>query len=155
MATLTATRAAAGFPVFSPVGSGALACAYGTYEVTALSNGDIIELCKIPAGAKVVGGMLYGDDIDTGTEELDIDVGYAANGVESADPDAFGNLGVITGDAVTGLKPEVGICYPFFGTLKDGPVELSAETTIQLTVNADAHTGDAGTISVVVYYIVD
>ena len=105
--TLTATRAAATFPVFRSHESGSLCVAYGTYEIAAnVEDGDIFEMCKIPGGSTVLDGVIYGDDLDTdATETLDLDVGWAANGVETADPDGFGNLGVITGDAVAGVKP--------------------------------------------------
>lgn len=157
MATLTATRAASTFPVYKGGGAGNLSVAYGTYELgTAPSANDVIEFCRVPKGAVVLGGWLYGDDIDTGTEALEIDVGYAANGVDSADPDAFLNSGVITGDAfATGNVSNVaGICYPLFGVLKDGPLTLSAETVITGTVIAAANAGGTGTVSVVIHYVV-
>lgn len=157
--TLTATRAAATFPVYKPSGAGALAFAYGTYEIAAnVEDGDIFEMCKVPAGAVVVDGFIRADDLDTGTETLDMDIGWAANGgsgtYDSADPDGFGNLGVWTGDAVTDVKPETQIWYPFNGLLKDGPVTFTNETTIQLEANAAAATGGTGTVYVGVYYLV-
>ena len=152
--TLTATRAAAAFPVFKGQGAGNLSVAYGTYELAAnVEDGDIFEMCRVPAGAVVVGGWIYADDLDTGTEALDMDIGWAANGTEAADPDGFGNLGVWTGDAVTGIKPEVGIYFPLFGTLKDGPVTFSEETIIQIEANAAANAGGTGTLSAMVLYV--
>lgn len=57
--TLTSTRAAASFPTFKYHASGVLCCAYGTYEIAAnVEDGDIFEMCKIPAGATVVDGVL-------------------------------------------------------------------------------------------------
>jgi hypothetical protein len=156
--TITATRAAAGAHVFKGMGGGALCAAYGTTEIAAgnlLEAGDTINFCKIPAGAVVLGGYVYGDDLDTGTEALDIDFGWAANGVESADTDGFGNMGVITGDAVTEWKPVAGIMLPLQGLLlADGPKTFSAETTITGTVVAAANAGGTGTISLIVFYIV-
>ncbi len=153
--TLTATRAASTFPVYKPQGAGALAFAYGTYEIgAAVEDGDIFEMCRVPAGAVVVDGFVRADDIDTGTETLDMDVGWAANGTESADPDGFGNLGVWTGDAVAGIKPETMNYFPFNGVLKDGPQAFSAETVIQLEANAASNAGHTGTVYVGVYYIV-
>lgn len=155
--TLTATRAAAGFPVFKPSGAGLLCCAYGTYEIAAnVEDGDIFEMCKIPAGAVVVGGMIYAEDLDTNaTETLDMDIGWAANGSDAADPDGFGNLGVWTGDAVADWKVVASNMFPFQGVLiTDGPQAFAAETTIQIEANAAAATGGTGTLSVVVYYVV-
>lgn len=152
--TLTATRAAASFPVYKSGGAGALCFAYGVYEVAAnVEAGDIFQMCRIPAGAVVVDGFLRADDLDTGTEVLDMDVGWAANGNESVDADGFGNLGVWTGDAVTGVKPETLIWYPFNGVLKDGPATFTAETIIQVTANVAANVFTAGTLYVGVYYV--
>ena len=154
--TLTSTRASDRFPVFVPHGAGAVGFAYGTYEVGEnVEDGDIFEMCKVPAGAKVIDGFVRADDLDTGTETLDMDIGWAANGSDDADPDGFGNLGVWSGDAVTGVKPEAQVWYPFNGVLKDGPKAFAAETTIQLEANAAANTGGTGTVYVGVYYIVE
>lgn len=154
--TLTADRAKASFPVGGKGDANVLRVAYGTYEIAAnVEDGDIFEMCRVPAGAIVVDGFVRADDLDTGIETLDMDVGWAANGTESADPDGFGNLGVWTGDAVTGIKPETQIYYPFNGVLKDGPQSFTEETVIQVEANAAAATGGTGTLFVCVYYITD
>lgn len=156
MTTFTATRAAATFPVTKPPAGGA-GVAWGTIEVTAnpVAN-DVYQMCRVPKGAVITGGWIRSDDLDTNaTETLDLDVGYAANGVDSADPDAFGNLGVFTTDTVAGIKPEAGYNFPFGGVLiTDGPLTLNAETIITVTCNATAATFAAGTLSVVVQYYV-
>lgn len=149
MATLTAARAAANFPVSSYSGGGVLQAAYGSYTLTANPTAaDIIQFCKVPAGAVVLGGHFRGEDIDTGTEALDIDIGW------TADTDGFGNFGVLTGDVSTDFKPEVSILYPLNGTLKSGPVTFTAETTIIGTVNVAANAGGTGVLWVTVFYVV-
>jgi hypothetical protein len=158
MATLTAARAAAGFPVGGFAGAGVLNVAYGSYTLAANPTAaDIIKFCKVPAGATVIGGWLRGEDIDTGTETLDIDIGWAANGGTgvgaTADPDGFGNFGVVTGDVVTELKPEVSVFLPLNGTLKSGPVSFDAETTIQGVVNVAANAGGTGVLWLTVLYV--
>lgn len=157
MTTFTATRAASTFPAFQASGSGVLCAAYGTIEVSAnpVAN-DVYEMCRIPAGAVIVGGRIYSDDLDTNAAEtLDLDVGWLANGVEAADPDGLGNLGVFTTDTVAGVKPESGYNFSFGGKLiTDGPQAFSAETVIAVTCVATAATFAAGTLSVVVYYVV-
>jgi len=154
--TLTADRAKASFPVGGKGDANAVRFAYGTYEIAAnVEDGDIFEMCRVPAGATVVDGFVRADDLDTGTETLDMDIGWASNGTDAADPDGFGNLGVWTGDAVAGVKPEVQIHFPFNGVLKDGPKTFSAETVIQLEANAAAATGGTGTVYVGVYYVTD
>jgi hypothetical protein len=161
MGTLTADRAADGFPVFKPAGSGTVAAAYGKYTWAAALGADTIEMCKLPAGAVVIGGWVMGDDLDTGTEALDFDIGWAANGVEDADPDGFGNFGVVTGDAFAAgnLSMSAGINYwlpAVTGSkLADlGPLSFSAETTVTVTINAAANAGGTGTLSVVLLYVV-
>ena len=157
MTTFTASRASSTFPVFRGAGGGALCVAWGSIEVTANPvTADVYEMCRIPKGAVVVGGVIRSDDLDTNaTETLDLDVGWAANGTESADPDGFGNLGVMGTDTVAGIKPEAGYNYAFGGVLvTDGPQAFSAETVIQVTCVASAATFAAGTLSVVVYYYV-
>ena len=155
MATLSAARASATRPVYKPAGGGTVAVAQGVYEIAANPTAaDIIELFRLPAGAVVFDGAVRGDDIDTGTEALDFDIGWAANGTDAADPDGFGNFGVVTGDPVTELKPETQIYLPFNGTLKDGPVTFSAETVVQIVVNAPANAGGTGTIwAYALYYV--
>ena len=154
--TLTSTRAASTFPVFQSHESGILCVAYGTYEIAAnVEDGDIFEMCKVPAGATVLDGVMYAEDLDTNaTETLDMDIGWAANGTDAADPDGFGNLGVLTGDAVAGYKPQVGLRIPLSGVLfTGGPKTFAAETTVQVEANAAAATGGTGTLTVVVYYV--
>lgn len=114
---------------------------------TALAADDVVEMVKLPAGATVVGGYLRATDIDTGTETLDIDVGWAANGTEDADPDGFGNLGVWTGDTNNDFEL-AGVLYT------TGPQYFTEETTIQLDVNAAANAGGTGKIWIVVEFFV-
>lgn len=158
MATLTAARAAANFPVAGHGFGGNLKVAWGSYDLAVNpSAADIIQFCRLPAFATVVGGVFYGADIDTGTEALDIDIGWADNGVDVADPDGFGNFGVITGDVVTGLMPVAGIWLPLQGVLLTaGPKTFGAnETIIQGVVNAPANAGGTGVVSLNVYYTLD
>src|SRR5215207_6192424 len=110
MATFTAARAASTFPVAKPIGGGTLSAAWGTIEVAANPvAADIYEMCRVPAGAVIVGGKITGDDLDTNaTETLDLDGGWAGNGGDVADPDGLGNVGVRGTDTRAGIKPEAG-----------------------------------------------
>jgi hypothetical protein len=154
--TLTAKQAKTGYALAGPGEAFNLKVSYGRYELAAnVEDGDIFELCKVPAGAVVVGGWLQGEDLDTGIEALDMDIGWAANGVDDASVDGFGNLGVITGDASVHL-PVAGIYIPLAGVLSTvGAKKFSAETTIQVEANAAATTFAAGGIQVVVLYFID
>lgn len=152
--TVAAARAAATFPVAAGGSAGQVLAAWGTYDIAAATaDGDIIQMCRVPKGATVLGGWLIGEDIDTGTETWDADFGWAANGDEIADPDGFGNMGVITGDAVG--SAEAGIFCPLGGVLRtDGPKTFNAETLLQVEVNAAANAGGTGRITAVVFYTV-
>lgn len=157
MTTLTAARAAASFPVAGDGAAMDVKVATGTKVLaTNPTAADIIQFCKVPKNCVVFAGWLMGDDIDSGAEELEIDMGWAANGVEALDADGFGNFGVISGDAVSGIKPEVSIYLPFGGVLRTtGPQFFSAETIIQGTVVVDAQAGGTGTLTATVLYFMD
>jgi len=158
MATLTATRAAANFPVGGYVGAGVLNVAYGSYTLAANPTGaDILKACRIPAGATVLGGWVRGEDLDTGTAALDFDIGWPANGGTgvgaTADPDGLGNFGVLNGTSVANYLPEGGILAPLHGTLATGPKSFDAETTIQIVFNVAANAVGTGVLTVVVFYV--
>lgn len=152
--TVTAARAATGVPVAAGGSAGQVLVAWGTYNIAAVTAAaDVIQLCRVPRGATVIGGWIIGEDIDTGTEAWDADFGWAANGDEIADPDGFGNMGVITGDAFG--SSEVGVFCPLGGVLRTaGPKTFNAETLLQLTVVAAANAGGTGRITAIVFYTV-
>jgi hypothetical protein len=153
--TTTTARAADTFPVAGAASKGILQFSIGSHTFAATDDeaGDVFKLCKVPAGATVIGGYVQGKDIDTGIETFDADIGWLANGTESLDADGFGNLGVWTGDAIADLKPEVGVYFPLGGVLfTTGPQYFTNETTITLTVVAAAATLAAAKITVVVYW---
>jgi len=124
-----------------------------------VSANDILAFVTIPKGHTIIDGAIRGFDIDiNATETLDFDVGtytQAKDGtVTVVDVDAFGNFGTVTGDAVTGIKPEVGIYMPFNGTLMtDGPLALTVDTLICITVVTDAATFTAGNLNLFVTYV--
>lgn len=164
MATFTSSRAGATFPAVKLPFSGVVHAAYGTIEVTANPvAADVYELCRLPAGARIVGGTYYADDLDTNaTETLEMNLGWAANGgsgtFDSLDADGLGDFGVQNGDAfATGnVSPTVGCVYPISGVLADGDLPyFTKETVIQATCVATAATFTAGAISCVIFYVVD
>lgn len=164
MTTFTSTRAASTFPISKFAGAGILNCAYGTIEVAANPVADdVYKLCRLPAGAVIVGGTYYADDMDTNaTETLEINLGWAANGgsgtFDAVDADGLGDFGVQNGDAfATGnVSPTVGCVYPISGVLADGDLPFfTRDTTIQATCVATAATFAAGAMSVVIYYVVN
>ena len=149
--TFTGSRAAASFPVFAGT-SGNVRAAYGRFTLTEVPEvGDIWQLCRLPAGAVVLGGYLAATDIDTGTETLDIDLGWAANGAEAADSDGFGNFGLISGDSpgvdvTNGVVPNMrNLGFTTFPS-------FTRETIVQAQCIAVAAAGGTGSISCVIYY---
>ncbi len=157
MATFTSAQVSSGRAHKPLIADPGVCSAYGEISVTANPvAADIYELVRLPAGATVIGGYFYADDIDTNaTETLDLDLGWAANGVDALDADGFGNMGILDGDAITGLKPEVGVFRPLGGVLfTDGPKTFARETVIQVTCVATAATFAAGKMWVKIDYVV-
>lgn len=154
MATVYADNYSSTSPVHGHGFGGNKKQAKGTYTVSAsLAAGTVIEMCRVPKGAIVTGGWFRGSVIEVTVQTLDIDVGYATNGVDSADTDAFGNFGTLNGTAIAGSKPETGYAYPLGGVLiTTGPKTLAAETAISLLVNGSATTWTSGVLSLVVDY---
>lgn len=168
--TLTANQAASTAIPFGHGLAGTVKAAFGKYSVAAnVEDGDIFEMCKLPKNALVLGGAFYSGDMDTGTEALDLDVGYAANGggsatlttfdgtewtntAGSAAPTGFVNGGVLSGDAITDLIA-AGSNIRIF-PMTTGPMYFSEATTVQVEANTAAATFAAGTIYVCVFYIV-
>lgn len=158
MTTFTAARAASTFPVAKPAVGGVMCVAWGTIEVTANPvASDFYALARVPAGATVVGGQIFSDDLDTNaTETLDLDIGWLDNGADGANLNGFGNLGVEGTDTLAGIKSEAGYNYQFGGKLiTDGPQTFTRETVIGVNTVATAATFAAGTLSLVVYYVVN
>lgn len=154
--TVSSSQVSATKPVAGHGFAGNVKVAYGTYNIgSAVAQNDVIQMCRTPKNAIIIGGWIQGEDIDTGTEALDFDIGYAANGVDVADTDAWGNLGVVTGDVSVQMPTGVaGIYIPFSGVLATGgPKQLSAETVHQVLFNAAANAGGTGRLSMYVLYI--
>lgn len=153
--TVWADRALPGFPVASGQ-AGDLKRAWGTYLIgSAVAQNDVINMCRTPKGATVVGGFIIGEDIDTGSAALDFDAGYLANGIDVADTDAWGNFGVVAGTVTVHIQTGVQSIYlPFAGVLvSGGPKVLQAETTHSILFNAAANAGGTGRLTMHVDYL--
>lgn len=134
-------------------GGGVMNIVYGSREIAANpSAADTLNMFMFPAGFTPMYGWLYGDDIDTGSETLDIDVGLgtlSGSTITVNDDDYFGNLGVQTGDSVTNVKPEVSIWMPLGNKLRVvKPVELGKNRVCVITFQATAAGGGTGTLGV-------
>lgn len=149
--------------------AGALLRSHYVYEIadTAMEDGDIWQLGYIPKNALVSGGFFVTDDLDTGTEVLDMDLGYAANtagavtwkdlqtGVtytnagNTASAEGLVNGGVMAGDAIVGLHT-AGLNYR--PILLPYPLWFADKTILQVKANVPANAGAAGTFSVYLDY---
>jgi hypothetical protein len=169
MATFTASRAADKFPTVGIGYASQLVMLHGTISVALNpADGDIYKMFRIPAGFLAIGGQITAADIDTGTEAMDIDFGWAADGKTAvtftdsagvtwtssgatADPDGFANLGVWSGDGVTDLIAAGQIYRPIvLGT----PKWFAYETMAQLEANAAANAFTAGSVTAVLFGLV-
>lgn len=151
--TVESAQVASGKPVAGHGWGGNLKVAYGTYNIgSAVAQNDVIKMCRTPRDAVILDVAIYGQDIDTGTEALDFDAGYAANGVDVADTDAWGVFVNVTGDGLG--NDTVGVRLFGNGVLASGgPKQLSAETVHQIIFNAAANAGGTGRLTMLVYYI--
>lgn len=154
-ATLAGSRAVTTLPMGGAGSGGDMKVAWGEVTIDdATEDGDIFQVCYVPAGATVIGGYILAGDGDTGIEALDIDIGWAANGVDAANADGFGNLGVWTGDATHGGSSEVGNQLMLGGVLlASGPQTFTVDTLIQLETNTAAATGVEMNVTVVLFYL--
>ena len=114
-----------------------------TFTVAPSAN-DVIKMFKMPIGFTPIFGYLMGDDIDSGTETLELDVGI------TGDTTKYLNSGVLTGDAVSGVNITTGIRIALQEDLMTEPAAaLTSETDLIVTVTAAANAGGTGTIKVI------
>jgi len=166
MTAFYASRGLVGVPAAAYAAAGVLSVARGTIAVAANPvASDTYDMCFLPAGAVVIGGLVDAAILDTnaGSETLDMDLGWPANGgagtYDAADPDGFGNFGVWKGDAFAtgninrvatnqmwlGGDALIGGIFPFF----------TKRTKVQFTCVATAATFAAGSMSCAIFYTVD
>lgn len=145
MAAVNSPQYGVGVPRPGAGHAGDLKVLFGSYNIaTALSAADTINFFTAPAGFTPLFGYLQGADLDTGIETLEIDIGI------TGDATKYLNSGVITGDAVTEIKPVAGIWMPLAEELFTVvPTEFTADTDIIGTITAAAATGGTGVITLI------
>lgn len=169
MATFTGPRAGAGIVPVDP-GMGFVEFGIpGWIDITAApAASDIYQLCRVPAGFHVTGGFLMFGDADThGTETLEFNLGWAANGgsgtYDAVDADGLGDFGVSNGDAFANpsISATAGNLIPFSGLLtavsasNGGFISFTKPTLIQATCIAVSETWANTRMSVIVRGFVD
>jgi hypothetical protein len=169
MTTYTATRAAATFPVFKPVGSGVRSTAWGSIQLTtALAANDVIKLCKLPRGAIVTGGRIKGSKLASGATaasqsmvlnvgvDASITTGLGTNVAKTSTSTALASGTIPNGAGVTGVS-DAGYNWPLGGLLvTDGPFTTQDDATVYVTVVASAGSASfvSGVLTLEVDYIV-
>jgi len=143
MASLDTTQFGPGAPRVGAGPAGDLKVCYGTIEIAAAqSASDTINFFTAPKGFTPLFGWLVGDDIDTGTETLELDIGI------SGDTTKYLNSGVISGDTIANEKITVGIKIPLQEELMTvKPTAFTSDTDIIATVTAVAQAGGTGTLT--------
>jgi hypothetical protein len=166
MTDYTATRAGTSRPAAASGLSQVKISQWGTTTATTAAAGDKYYLVKLPKGAVVLGGRVYGDKLASGataaSESLTVNIGVdqaitLPDGTVVASTSTSNALGagILAGSAVTGIKPELGYNMPLGGLLMtDGPFTCNADCNAVITVVASAGAGSfsAGQISMVVDY---
>ena len=122
---------------------GNLKVLFGSIELSSAQLlADTVTFFTAPKGFTPMFGWLVGDDIDTGTETYELDIGI------SGDTTKYLNSGVISGDTAANEKITVGIKIPLQEDLMlVKPTAFTADTDIIGTVAAAANAGGTGTLT--------
>lgn len=130
MATVQANLAKDHAPIFESTYGNTITVHSSYTASAALAAGDVIEMLKVPQGAKVIGGYIRFDALQTGTTVSVGDSGSATRFVSAQAADTVGSA-------------------DFTGV----PHEYSAEETIKVTLGT-AGMDAADSIDLVVQYII-
>ena len=140
MPTYSSLQSRQGNTAFTAGPAGQRYTAYGTYSLTAaFVLNDVIEMLRVPAGARIVGVTLKTSDLDTSTGIV-LDVGDAAQRDRLIDGATVGQ----TGGTTSSLVSSSGQFYKY-----------TTETiiTVLVQVAASGTAATTGTIELSVDYI--
>lgn len=156
MTDYTAPAAANGKPISGEGGGGdeLVVCNIVT-PVSPLLALDRILMARLPKGAVITGGRVFGGNLDStgsGSALLDMDVGVDMGG--TVDTDQLGNFGIWNSAAITGIKPEVGYDIPLGGLLRTaGPQTMTGDyNNVYFTCVASAAGQTAGILGLEIRY---
>lgn len=148
MATYNSDQYNAGLPNGIGVGDvGNMKILLGSITFAAAATiGQTVAMFTAPKGFTPLGGYLLGDDLDTGTEALELDVGV------SGDATKFLASGVVSGDTIANEKITVGIKIPLQEDLMlVKPTAFTEDTDVIVTFTAAANAGGTGTLTLYMY----
>lgn len=171
MATYYSPTAAAGKNARAVGWAGTLKTAVGIYEIaTVMALGDHVVMAKLPKGAVITGGRLFGDQIDStgsGSALASINIGVNASLKSLYDRTSFGyasnsnallsawSLGADAA-AVTGVHAAGFRNMPLGGLLQTvGPVVTTEECQVEVIFNASILALTTGTLMVEVQYYME
>ncbi len=122
--------------------------AYFEYTVvSAPTNGDVLKLFKLPAGARVLNAVVSHDDLGT-AGVLKLGWAASADAVESADDDGFiVSIDVATAAQIITIHEASGAAVP--GLFK----KFAAEVDVQLAIST-AWTATSGSIKGYIEYVI-
>lgn len=141
MATLTAATARTGTPARTAGLNGQPVTVYGEYSLlAALALNDVIQMVRVPNGARVIDVLLAAADLDTnGVPTITLSVGDGGATARYVSASTIGQAGGIA----NGISVSTGFGYVY-----------AAEDTIDVLVAAGPATGaTSGTIKLAVTYI--
>lgn len=119
-----------------------------TYELSAdLASGDIIRMCVVPKGARVIDVRVFFDDLDASGGTLDIGWAAGTAGVEAIDADGFGANVDVTSAGVYSMFTSQSTVAGFDKLFTD-------ECVVTVTTDGDTD-ATSGTITVMVLAVVD
>ena len=140
MTTYNSDQYAAGNPVRAHGESGGMQVARFTVTLAAApATTDTINLGYMPANARIVDGYALPSDMDTGGTTLTLNIGDAGSQTR-----LFSALAAGVAAAVTRITATTAIGYKY-----------TAKTLVTCVPQANATTGAAGTLEVVIIYYID
>jgi hypothetical protein len=151
MATYTGNKYAAGIPAITGDGKGDVIAVNSRYThptaSTKLTDGDIIQLAKIPAGHEIVDLMFYSEDLDgNGSPALVVDVGLLTH----ADHAALDTV-LISGSTLGQAGGTLGV--PVTTTLfTTGAATADKVLAIEVTTSAGTKSSSDAVIGCIVKY---
>ena len=132
---------------------GRLRVAYGVYEASSLASGDVINMFRLPQGARIIEGNLSHDALGSSTT---LSIGHAAytnSGGTSVGLDATHFKAAAATTSATGQV----VCANTLALGKFDLVDIAQaekDNAYDVTVTMGGAAG-TGTIALVMYYVVD
>lgn len=131
---------------------GRVRVAYATYEASSLSAGDVINMFRLPQGARILSGVLAHDALGGSTT---LAVGHAAytnaaGTAVAADPDHFKAAAASTSAQAVEIVATMALGKFAMVDIDGDVIDNAYDVTVTLAGGAAT-----GTVSVMMHYVVD